>query len=90
MPRQGKYVDKQFAKGSAEHAARKEDTDKLFDGALEATDEIIIYLAPLTGEWPAPPHPFLRGDLGTPPAGWMRSGPKAITRACACQVPHLT
>ena len=31
----------------------------------------------------APDHPFLRKDRAPPQAGWMRSGPVAITRACA-------
>ena len=65
------------------NAARKEDTDSIFDDALNTTREIIFYLAPLVGEWPAPDHPPLRADRAPPPAGWMRSGPVAITRACA-------
>ena len=80
---QGKYKDERFAKGSAEYAARKEDTDSIFDDALNTTREIIFYLAPLVGEWPAPDHPPLRADRAPPPPGWMRSGPVAITRACA-------
>jgi hypothetical protein len=48
----GKYEDVEaFPRGSAGHAARKEDTDNLFDGALESCDELIFYLSPLVDEW---------------------------------------
>ena len=55
--------------------------DNLFDGALDATAEIIFYLAPLIDPWDAPPHPFLRADRGDPPGGWRRKGPRATSRA---------
>jgi len=77
----GAYEDARFPRGSAEHAARKEDTDNLFDGALDAASSIIFYLAPLVEAWPAPPHPYLRADRGEPPPGWERRGPRAISRA---------
>ena len=44
----------------------------------------MLYLSPLTGEWRAPEHPFLLPDRGSPPAGWLRKGPGAITRAWCC------
>lgn len=71
-----------FEKGSADYLARKEQTDRIFDDALGAVDELFFYCAPLVGSWRAPPHPFLdpeRGDGLTGPE-W-RSGPVAISRA---------
>ena len=43
--------------------------------------EILFYMEPLAGEWAAPPHPFLLAEQGEPEAGWVRSGPAALTRA---------
>jgi tetratricopeptide (TPR) repeat protein len=65
----------------AGYAARKEDTDRIFEDALEAVDEILLYCSPLTGEWLAPSHPHLLPGRGEPPAGWVRRGPGAMTRA---------
>ena len=78
----GVYEDAaRFPKGMEGHAARKEDTDALFDGALDACGEIVFYLAPLVEEWLAPDHPKLRADRGEPPRPWLRKGPRATTRA---------
>ena len=65
----------------AGYLARKEDTDQLFDGALDAISSLILYLSPLTGEWLAPDHGYLADDCGAPPQQWMRQGPAAVTRA---------
>ena len=78
----GKYEDEaRHPKGTPGYAARKEDTDDLFDGALDACGELIFYLAPLVDEWDAPPHPMLRADRAAPPMPWRRKGPRATTRA---------
>jgi tetratricopeptide (TPR) repeat protein len=71
------------------YAARKEQTDSLFDDAIAAVGasapkEILLYLSPLTGEWEAPRHQYLLPGRGEPPTGWMRKGPGAITRAWCC------
>ena len=77
----------------AAYRARKEDTDTIFEHAIEAVGgggggssagEVVLYLSPLTGEWRAPEQPFLLPDRGSPPVGWMRKGPGAITRAWCC------
>ena len=77
----------------AAYRARKEDTYTIFEHAIEAVGgggggssagEVVLYLSPLTGEWRAPEQPFLLPDRGSPPAGWMRKGPGAITRAWCC------
>ena len=65
----------------AGYAARKEDTDRIFDDALDVIQELLLYCSPLTAEWQAPPHPYLLPDRGEPPAEWMRHGPGAMTRA---------
>ena len=68
----------------AGYLARKEDTDRIFDDALEAVSEVYFYCSPLVGEWEAPPHPFLspqRAARGAPPQPWVRRGAAAITRA---------
>ena len=67
--------------GSADRAARKEDTDRIFDDAIDSVDELLLYSSPLAGEWRAPPHPYLLAERGTPPAEWIRRGPGAMTRA---------
>ena len=79
----GKYRDETVSKESdyLSYLARKEDTDRIFDGALEHITTMIFFLAPLTGEWLAPNDPYLADHLGEPPTNWMRSGPAAITRA---------
>ena len=66
---------------SSAYAARKEDTNNIFDDAIEVVGEILFYCSPLTGEWRAPAQPYLRADRGEPRAGWMRKGPGAATRA---------
>merc|ERR1719272_2177896 len=38
-------------------------------------------MEPLSGEWRAPPHPFLLAEQGEPEEGWVRRGPAALTRA---------
>ena len=68
-------------RGSAERAARKEDTDHIFGDALEAVGELLLYCSPLSGTWLAPPHPYLDPARGEPPERWERRGPGAITRA---------
>jgi len=73
--------DARFPKGTPEYEARKEDTDHIFDDALRAVDELLLYCSPLTGAWRAPPHAFLLEERGAPPADWERSGPGAMTRA---------
>jgi len=68
----------------AGYLARKEDTDRIFDDALEAVSEVYFYCSPLVGEWVAPPHPFLsplREAKGPPAQPWVRRGAAAITRA---------
>ena len=84
----GKYEDEaRHPKGTPGYAARKEDTDDLFDGALDACGELIFYLAPLVDEWDAPPHPPLRADRAAPPLPRRRKGPRATTRAgCRCEL----
>ena len=78
----GTYQDlTKFPAGTPGHAARKEDTDALFDGALDASAEIVFYLSPLVEEWDAPLNPYLRADRGEPPVHWRRKGPRATTRA---------
>ena len=71
------------------YRARKEDTDTIFESAIDAVGasvprEILLYLSPLTGEWRAPEQPFLLPDRGTPPTDWVRKGPGAISRAWCC------
>ena len=61
--------------------ARKEDTDRLFDGGLEACHEMFFYASPLMDEWEAPPHDFLEPDKWIRPERFIRKGPSAITRA---------
>ena len=73
--------DANHPKGSPGYKARKEDTDHIFDDALDAVSVVIFYLSPLEGEWKAPPHPYLADDRGEPLAGWIRHGPNAVTRA---------
>ena len=75
------FYDAKLKKGTNEYAARKEDTDHIFDDAIDAVNEILFYCSPLTGEWKAPPHPYLLADRGEPPKKWMRTGPGAATRA---------
>ena len=73
--------DANHPRGSAGYAARKEDTDSIFDDALDAIGELLLYASPLTGEWLAPAQPYLLPERGEPPSGWMRRGPGAMTRA---------
>ena len=63
------------------YAARKEDTDTIFDSALGAVDELLLFCSPLADEWAAPPHAFLLPDRGEPPQGWWRKGAPAFSRA---------
>ena len=63
------------------YRARKEDTDRIFDDAIDAVDETFVYFEPLCSEWLAPPHPFLVAEQGKPAEGWVRQGPAALTRA---------
>jgi tetratricopeptide (TPR) repeat protein len=66
------------------YKARKEDTDSIFDDALDAIDEIMLYASPMAEEWRAPPQQFLLPERGSPPADWVRRGPGAVTRAWCC------
>ena len=78
----GVFRDEAVTKASdpAGYLARKEDTDRLFDGALEAVGEIFFYASPLLDEWDAPNHPWLSPEQkGSPPS--RSKGPAAITRA---------
>ena len=68
-------------KGSPGYKARKEDTDHIFDDALDAVSVVIFYLSPLVGEWKAPPHPYLADDRGEPPPRVDSPRPGAVTRA---------
>jgi len=78
----GVYRDPTITRADGEaYRARKEDTDRIFDDALEAIRVVIFYLAPLAGKWRAPPHPYLADDRGEPRSNWMRHGPVAATRA---------
>ena len=58
--------DANHPKGSPGYKARKEDTDHIFDDALDAVSVVIFYLSPLEGEWKAPPHAYLADDRGEP------------------------
>merc|ERR1712185_786537 len=51
------------------------------EDAISTVGELLFYMEPLAGEWAAPPHPFLLAEQGEPAAGWVRSGPAALTRA---------
>ena len=42
-----------------DRASTQENTDALFDGALDAIHELFFYASPLIGRWDAPAHPFL-------------------------------
>ena len=64
-----------------DYAARKEDTDTIFEDALKTVQDLLLFTSPLMDEWEAPPHPYLVSDLGTPHSGEKRRGPGAITRA---------
>ena len=87
----GEFEPDKHERGTDERKARKEDTDTIFEHALNAVGELLLYCSPLTERWPAPRQPFL--DPGrTPPAGctvdedgvpviWERRGPGATTRA---------
>eukprot|EP00964_Phaeocystis_antarctica_P055877 scaffold32909_cov63-Phaeocystis_antarctica.AAC.1 len=79
----GEYRDPAVTKESDPqgYLARKEDTDRIFDDALDAVDETFVYFEPLAGEWRAPPHPFLVAEQGKPAEVWVRRGPAALTRA---------
>uniref|UniRef100_A0A0G4F4S4 Uncharacterized protein n=1 Tax=Chromera velia CCMP2878 TaxID=1169474 RepID=A0A0G4F4S4_9ALVE len=79
----GVYRDPSITKTSDPQgcAARKEDTDRIFDDALASVSELLLYCSPLRGKWKAPNHPFLLPSKGEPPADWVRSGPGAMTRA---------
>ena len=77
----GEFEAGRYPRGSEAHTARKEDTDHVFADAMAAISEILLYCSPLTAEWPAPDQPYFLPDRGAPPAGWMRRGPGAMTRA---------
>ncbi|KOO30511.1 tpr domain protein [Chrysochromulina tobinii] len=77
----GEFDADRYPRGSEERKARKEDTDHIFADAMAAIREILLYCSPLTAEWPAPDQPYFLPDRGAPPAGWMRRGPGAMTRA---------
>ena len=64
-----------------EYRRRKEDTDNIFDDAINSVEELLFYFSPLDEEWLAPKHAFLLEDHAPAPAGWMREGPAALTRA---------
>jgi len=87
----GAFRDEAHPKGSAGYAARKEDTDRIFDDALLSVRSILLYCSPLVGEWEAPPHGFLspereRRGVEHP---WRRHGPGAISRERAlCGTPR--
>ena len=51
------------------------------EDAISTAGELLFYMEPLAGEWPAPPHPFLLAEQGEPAEGWVRRGPAALTRA---------
>ena len=79
----GAFRDAAHPKGSAGYAARKEDTDTIFDNALLAVRSVVFYCSPLVGEWVAPEHGFLspeRDERGVEHP-WRRHGPAAISRA---------
>ena len=77
----GEFGPERHILGSEEHTARKEDVGNCVLLAMAAIREILLYCSPLTAEWLAPNQPFLLPERGAPPAGWMRRGPGAITRA---------
>jgi hypothetical protein len=69
------------------YAAQTEDISSIFVDALNAVDEIILHLSPLTQEWRAPRQPFLLSERGAPPKDWQRKGPQALSRAwCILEV----
>ena len=79
----GAFRDEAHPKGSAGYAARKEDTDRIFDDALLTVRSVVFYCSPLVGEWVAPRHGFLspeRDERGVEHP-WHRHGPAAISRA---------
>ena len=43
----GVFKDEQFARGSPGYLARKEDTDRIFDDALDSVHEVCLYASPL-------------------------------------------
>ena len=63
----------------AEFAALREDKS-MFSDVADSVSELFFFCCPLTGEWYAPPHPYLQEGRGNPPADWVRKGPVAITR----------
>jgi hypothetical protein len=83
----GAYFDVAVTKESNPegYRARKEDTDRLFDGAIAAVSEVVLYASPLLGEWEAPDHPFLSAarerDGQATPTPWVRRGPRSLSRA---------
>ena len=82
----GAYRDPAITKESdpAGYAARKEDTDRLFEDAFEPVRVVILYASPLLGRWVAPPHPFrsaARERDGPAPTPWVRRGPRSLSRA---------
>ena len=88
--------DAAHPRGSAGYAARKEQTDQIFDDALLAVRSVFFYCSPLTDEWVAPRHGFLspeRAERGVEHP-WRRRGPAAISRArparlaCSLAVPR--
>ena len=81
LPSDPKEREALKASNPDEYGRRKEQTDKLFDGAIDSVNEIFFYCSPLADKWLAPPHPFLLPDRGEPPDDWMRQGPGAGTRA---------
>ena len=66
-------------------ARREVDTDRIFDGAKKIGGERdpLLHGAPSGRVGRAAAPPFLLAEQGEPEAGWVRSGPAALTRASA-------
>ena len=71
----GTFHPEDFARGTAERAARKEDTDNIFHGAVAAVDELFLYCSPLADKWLAPPHPFLDPSRAEVCSRWLQPTP---------------
>lgn len=83
----GAFKDKSITRESdlSGYLARKEDTDNIFEHAIETTSTFVFQCSPLIGKWDAPPHPYLweERERNGPkrPKPWVRQGPIAISRA---------
>ena len=77
-----------YGRNNAERgSAVSEDYDKTFETAFDVVDTVVVLLAPLFGEWPAPMdtnrkmHAYLDESREQPTSAFTRHGPMALTRA---------